>query len=63
MSNAPVAFAKKQVPNPLHRFFNQDGDNIIVNGLQCDHPDEVVREAAYRFYYYFNPQTEQILSR
>ena len=63
MSNAPVVFAKTQIPSSLHRFFNQDDDNIIINGLQCDHPDEVVREAAYRLHYYFNPQTERLLSR
>ena len=63
LSNEPVTFSKSQIPSALHRFFNQDEENIIVSGLQCENSDEVVREAAHRLHYYFDPRIEGLLSR
>lgn len=38
-----------------------EGDHIVLNGLHVDSPNDLAREAAYKIYYWHNPEQEHLL--
>ena len=60
--HSSVAVNKSSVPKAIHRYFHQQGDNIIVSGSQIDSPIEQAREAAFKLYYWNDPDKEFVLN-
>ncbi|XP_043927903.1 mitochondrial intermediate peptidase [Protopterus annectens] len=54
----PNKIERRVLPVHVCHSFAQDGDYILVSGLNGDNPDEVVREIAYRIFLY--PNAEQM---
>lgn len=61
-THKPRVVKKATLPPNIRHYFNQDGDNVILNGLQVDSPHDLAREAAYKIYYWEDPQQEELLS-
>ena len=53
---------KVNLPSHIRHHFNIDGDNIILNGLPIDNPNEVAREAGYKIYYWEDTNQENLLA-
>ncbi|XP_071483988.1 mitochondrial intermediate peptidase-like [Diadema antillarum] len=53
--------AKSKLPQHLHYCFTVDGDNVTINSLNSDSPNDFVREAAYKIYLHPNRDQSQIL--
>lgn len=62
ISNTPVLVDKDVIPENIRHYFARDGDNVVIGGLHCENSYEGVREAAYKMYYYNNPDAEAVLS-
>lgn len=60
--HSSVAVNKSSVPKAIHRYFHQQGDHIIVSGSQIDSPIEQAREAAFKLYYWNDPDKEFVLN-
>ncbi|KAK9888742.1 hypothetical protein WA026_000969 [Henosepilachna vigintioctopunctata] len=58
-SDLPRIVKKSVIPSSVQGSFNSEGDNIIVSGLSVDSPNAMVRELAYKIYYY--PDKQQAL--
>ena len=59
--HSSVAVNKSSVPKAIQRYFHQQGDHIIVSGSQIDSPIEQAREAAFKLYYWNDPEKEFVL--
>ena len=59
--HSPVVLNKNSVPSDIQHVFHQQGDRIIVAGYHIDSPTERAREAAFKIYYWNDPEKEQVL--
>jgi len=59
--HSPVIVHKSYVPSSIHQYFHQQEDHIIVTGSQIDSPIEQARQAAFKIYYWNDPEKELIL--
>ena len=60
-AHSPVAVDKQSIPANIRQFFHHQGDNIVLTGYHVDSPVEFAREAAFKIYYWDDPEKEQIL--
>ena len=59
--HSPVIVNKRHVPSSIHQYFHQQGDHIICTGSHIDSPIEQAREAAFKIYYWDDPEKERVL--
>ena len=57
----PVYVNRSSLPEQLRNVFSTNGDNVMVTGLFTDHPNDLVREAAYRIYLHPEQTQTQLL--
>ena len=62
-AHSPVVIDKTSVPSNIRHFFPQQGDKIILTGYHVDSPTELAKEAAFKMYYWDDPEKEHILRR
>lgn len=60
-SDSPRIIKKSEVPPFCQNLFISDGDDIIVSGLYVDSPNSMIREMAYKIYYYPDKHQEFLL--
>ena len=53
---------KSSLPENIRDQFHISGDHILLNGLHADSHNDLVREAAYKIYYFHNADQEKLLS-
>jgi intermediate peptidase len=61
-THQPRAIKKSVLPENVRDQFHVDGEHIILNGLHVDSASDLVREAAYKIYYWDEPEQEKLLS-
>ena len=61
-THQPRAVKKSALPSNIRNFFDVQGDQVVLNGLYSDSPYDLAREAAYKIYYWHNPEQEQLLT-
>ena len=54
---------KSSLPENIRDQFHISGDHILLNGLHADSANDVVREAAYKIYYFHNADQEWWIRR
>ena len=60
-THQPKAVRKSALPANIRNFFDVQGDHVVLNGLHSDSPHDLAREAAYKIYYWHNPEQEKLL--
>lgn len=50
------------LPKQVQGHFHQEGDVAVVSGHNLDSPSDMVREAAYKIYYWREEEQEEVLT-
>nr|CAG4640697.1 EOG090X02LQ [Eulimnadia texana] len=60
-AHEPRKVDKEKLPYNIRHQFSLDGDNVTIQGLYADAPNELVREAAYKIFLYPSDEQESTL--